>query len=553
MFKKGFKVVMRTIMILITVLVGFIIVDKYRYNKFKNNIDKLLNNINSSNITILETRYNYIKREQILRKGNLEINNFNFEYGLLNINSDKNVLFVLYDSGYCAVKTYLKESVTIKRKSKEECIDYILPSKITLNGEEETIISTKITNYDDPLFTAIDGIKGDSNDLVSIKNNIKYGISGNYEIVYTFVNSIGTKITKKRKLIIRDTALNISVGDDAYFILMNDGTVRAIGKNDYSQMGEKSTESKNILFTVPNLENVLDIDAASGKSVRVLLNDGTVKTIGDNSYGQTGLGLSSETTTTDFTIIPNLENVAQISSGGNSVLFLMSDSTVKSLGAGSFGQLGLGTITNRANPLTIYGLSGVKQVASGSAHSLFLMNDGTVKVTGWNYYGQLGLKTTENKLSPTTIPGLSGVKEIVAGFDFSLFLMEDGTVKATGHNNYGQLGLGNTVDSLEVVDIPNLNNVKQIAVGRYHSLFLLNDGTVKAVGFNKYKQLGIDSKNYISTPTIIPNLKDVKKVFAGNNNSAFLKSDGTILVAGRNNYGQLGDETTSDNILTELK
>lgn len=70
-------------------------------------------------------------------------------------------------------------------------------------------------------------------------------------------------------------------------------------------------------------------------------------------------------------------------------LALMNDGSVRAWGDNSFGQLGFGDALNRTEAATIPGLSGVTQVYAGNGFSVALLTDGTVKTWGDNSYGQL--------------------------------------------------------------------------------------------------------------------------------------------------------------------
>ncbi len=126
----------------------------------------------------------------------------------------------------------------------------------------------------------------------------------------------------------------------------------------------------------------------------------------------------------------------------------MEDGTVMTWGWNSFGQLGIGNTTNQLSPVVGPGLSGVNQLVAGGAHSLALMNDGTVKAWGFNSYGQLGIGNNTNRLSPTEVPGLSNANELVVGDYHSFVITNNSNVMAWGYNANGELGLGDTVNRL---------------------------------------------------------------------------------------------------------
>ena len=324
--------------------------------------------------------------------------------------------------------------------------------------------------------------------------------------------------------------------------LMNDGTVKAVGFNQYAQLGlgYYSTVSPYLVLPISDLSliNVKQI-ACDGFHTVFLMNDGTVKGAGSNSWGQ--LGLDDRISTDTIRDLP-LTDVKQIACGSNWTMFLMNDGTVKGVGYNASGQLGLGHKTD-TYIISNLSLTDVKQIACGDAYTMFLMNDGTVKGVGNNNFGQLGLgyATTVSPylVLPISNSSLTNVKQITCGFGYTMFLMNDGTVKGVGRNSDAQLGLENITSSNTIRDL-SLTNVKQIACGQAHTMFLMNDGTVKAVGFNQYAQLGLGHK-------IIPiitirnlSLTNVKQIACGTNHTMFLMKDGTVKAVGQNQNAQLG-------------
>lgn len=115
----------------------------------------------------------------------------------------------------------------------------------------------------------------------------------------------------------------------------------------------------------------------------------------------------------------------------------MTDGTVVAWGLNNAGQLGDGTVSNRATPVAVKGWSGVNQVAAGglpgyAGQSAALRSDGTVWVWGYGKSGQLGLGVNASMGTPTQVPGLSGVVQIAASGDDTYALNTDGSVWAWG-------------------------------------------------------------------------------------------------------------------------
>ena len=330
--------------------------------------------------------------------------------------------------------------------------------------------------------------------------------------------------------------------------LLEDGTVRTVGYNHFGQCGTGKTSNTQLsLYKIPELNNVKQIACGAHHSI-FLLEDGTVRTVGDDDFGQCGTGKDNIEQLSLYTI-PDLNNVKQVACGGYHTVFLLKDGTVRTVGYNHFGQCGTGKTSN--TQLSLYkipNLNNVKQVACGVHHTVFLLEDGTVRTVGGNYFGQCGTgNTTHPQLSLYTIPNLNNVKQVACGVHHTVFLLKDGTVKTVGSNRHGQCGTGNTnTPQLSLYTIPNLNNVEQVACGGHHSIFLLEDGTVRTVGYNEYGQCGTGNTN---TPQLslytIPNLNNVKQIACGRYHTVFLLNDGIVRTVGYNGSGRCGTGKTN--------
>lgn len=137
---------------------------------------------------------------------------------------------------------------------------------------------------------------------------------------------------------------------------------------------------------------------------------------GQNNWGCCGIGNVVHPQTLPVNVMKNLvltlgevDNVISMASGQLHTLVLLDDGTVWSWGGGSTGQLGNGTfawvaslpvqvLTGIATPLT-----GIKSLACGSGSSYALDSSGFVWAWGANTRGQLGDGTIVNKAYATLV------------------------------------------------------------------------------------------------------------------------------------------------------
>ncbi|MDD2627734.1 MAG: hypothetical protein PHR25_01910 [Clostridia bacterium] len=248
------------------------------------------------------------------------------------------------------------------------------------------------------------------------------------------------------------------------FAILNDGTVKSWGYNYYGQLGLGDTTAKHTPIQIPNLTNVKKIENYSNSLFIALLNDGTVKSWGTNNYGSLGLGDTTARYTP--TIIPDLINVRDLMVQNSASYATLNDGTVKVWGNNAYGQLGLGDITARYTPIQIPNLTNVKQIIKSSSYTssvvFAILNDGTVKSWGRNNYGQLALGDTTDRYTPTQIEmeSLLNIKQIINSQNNSYVLLNDRKLKVWGYNVNGRLGLGDKENrtSPTLVNLDNFFN-----------------------------------------------------------------------------------------------
>ena len=250
---------------------------------------------------------------------------------------------------------------------------------------------------------------------------------------------------------------------------------------------------------------------------------------------------------------PANANVTAISAGAFHTLAVISGA-VFACGVNRFGQLGDGTIINRAAPTAAAAPANANIVAvsAGWDHSLALSTTGTVYAWGQNRWGQLG-----NGNAPTasavpvavTFPvGTPAMTAIAAGGYFSLSLDSTGAVWAWGNSFMGQLGqpaAGPGVSTPTQTAAPANTGVTAISAGACHSL-AVKGGTVLAWGYNGFGQLANVAGGGVPGAVTLPGGVSATTVAAGGNHSLALTTGGAVLSWGRNNVGQLGIGNNAD-------
>jgi len=264
-------------------------------------------------------------------------------------------------------------------------------------------------------------------------------------------------------------AVSVSAGSYHTAILLENGTVSAVGRNDY---GQCDTDDWEDIFAV-----------STGDFHTVgLKGDGTVVAIGDNESGQCN--------TDDW------KDIVAISTGAFHTVGLKRDGTVVAVGSNNDGQCNtddweyfskisannfqtVGVTSD--NTVVAIGNNLLEQcntddwkdivaVSAGRYHTVGLKKDGTVVAIGDNTSGQCSTAHWKDIIA------------VSAGDFHTVGLKKNGTVVAVGSNNDKQC------------DVYDWKGIVAVSSGGYNTVGIKKDGTVIAVGRNEYGQCDVDEE-----------------------------------------------------------
>ena len=364
----------------------------------------------------------------------------------------------------------------------------------------------------------------------------------------------------------------VSAGEVHILAVLNDGTVRAWGRNNVVQLGNNSVQDGQVAMPVyewynGSLRNLRGIKAvAAGPQYSLALNeDGVVYSWGFNASHELGrpagiVGSAAEP-------IPGLPRIKKIQAGMTHALALSEDGTVYAWGDNQWGQGGIGTSGSGnylASPVQVQAsagvpLTGVVDIVSRGIHNLALLDDGRVLGWGYNGNGQLGQGSFMPRDFPYPVPitkndgsALTDIRAIGGGSSHSFAVSNDGEMWAWGDNGSGRLGL-NSPDTYHtragrVVDANGgaFAGVVYVDGGSSHSVAVKDDGTLWVWGGEGGK-LGLGSgvsqtsvpRQLIESADPDRPLTDVAYLAAGSEYTVALRTDGTLWVTGSNQYYQL--------------
>ena len=329
------------------------------------------------------------------------------------------------------------------------------------------------------------------------------------------------------------------------------GGAKCWGRNNYGQLGNGTTESKNTPVDVIGLSSGVAAIAAGRDHTCALNAKGGARCWGSNEYGQLG-GSPVIGQLTPVNVIGLSSEVTEIAAGSYHTCALTDNGGVQCWGGNSLGQLGDGTTTDRYSPVDVVGLSnGVAAVSTGYRHTCALTASGAVQCWGSNEYGQLGNGTTANQSAPVDVTGLSsGVTAIAAGATLTCALTSGGGVQCWGNNQYGQLGDGTTSDHFTPAGVAGLSSgVQAITAGSAYTCALTESGAVQCWGANNSGHLGDGTRTNRATPVDVAGFSSqVTAISAGYQHTCALTVSGAVQCWGLNDWGQLGNGMTTNRL-----
>jgi alpha-tubulin suppressor-like RCC1 family protein len=187
-------------------------------------------------------------------------------------------------------------------------------------------------------------------------------------------------------------------------------------------------------------------------------------------YGQLGLGdatLRGDSSGQMGDALPTVNlgtgrTALAVAAGEQHTCALLDDGSVKCWGYNSYGQLGQGdtvtrgisasTIGDQLPPVALGTGRTAKSIAAGTYLTCAILDDDSLKCWGYNYQGGLGIGDTATRGDGANemgnfLPAVSlgtgrTAKSVAIGSAHTCALLDNEVLKCWGSNSYGQLGLG---------------------------------------------------------------------------------------------------------------
>ncbi len=341
-------------------------------------------------------------------------------------------------------------------------------------------------------------------------------------------------------------------------------------------------------FSNAAVTHIEPVEIASGTYHScVRYNEGSVKCFGLGSSGQLANGGTTNLADAAGTLGANIPFIAlgtgrtatKIAAGYTHSCALLDNASIKCWGQNTYGELGIGNTTNMGSAANQMGdsLPAVNLGVGRTALNVYafgyttcaILDNGVGKCWGRNSTGQLGKDDVVNRGTAASQMGdnllainlgasLTPTK-FVGGLDFTCALLSNASVKCFGSNRYGQLGQGSTISlgdnagemaALASINLGTGRTAVDIGAGISHACAILDNGTAKCWGRNNKGQAAAESANntigasagqmgdsLLASP--FPGAFVPAKVSGGNTSTCFMNAAGAVRCFGLGTTGQL--------------
>ena len=261
---------------------------------------------------------------------------------------------------------------------------------------------------------------------------------------------------------------------------------------------------------------------------------------GLNAYGELGVGSTSVTDT--FTAVPQMADVIDVASSGQSTLIVRSAAgtqagtyvrTVWGAGRNVAGELG-GVSGNTFKQVGT--ITGVSRVFIGATCGFLLMSDGTLMASGYNADGQLGLGDTTDRAVFTAVNGPTDVVAVACGANSTYLLKSNGALWYAGKTDFCGSGTGKSTVFVQLADM----GMTDVRAAGSHVHALRSTGVILSAGDNYAGSLALGDLQDRPTSLVQSGAPSAFAIAAGAETSALIRTDGTLWISGGNMpYGGL--------------
>ena len=305
-----------------------------------------------------------------------------------------------------------------------------------------------------------------SNGSLYFCGDMQLGLVGNYahnEFVQVTIPDLPDKVT----------VVKLVAGATYAIVLLSNGTLYACGNNDSGQLG------LGVVNPLRQFTPMIIAGLSDGVTVcDVFTSDGGILVLLSNDLLYSYNLLRSDNNQFNALNIPCLGNgvtLQKVALGNRHVMVLLSNGNLYGIGDNEYGQLGLGDSNRRLEfaAISIPGLDKQVKVCDiilGASHSIVHLSNGMIYGCGLHENGQLGLGYDNdvfefNKFTAITIEGLdkdTSILKIMVSNNSTYAFLSNGAIYGCGDNKNGILEPNSNKDA--IYEFTCLHSIKALSL-----------------------------------------------------------------------------------------
>jgi alpha-tubulin suppressor-like RCC1 family protein len=237
----------------------------------------------------------------------------------------------------------------------------------------------------------------------------------------------------------------------------------------------------------------------------------------------------------------------QVSAAGTHTCGVTPENVAYCWGLNHYGELGDGTMTDRARPVPVQGGLHFRLVSVGEDHTCGVTTENVAYCWGLNLYGQLGDGTTrDGSTTPVAVAGGRHFRMLEAGGAHTCGLSDpDRRAYCWGNNGYGQLGDGSQTLRRTPVAVLGGQAFRSVAAGEYHTCAVSPTYVAYCWGYNHDGELGDGTEvPQRSQPSLVAGGRQFVQIDAGWYHTCAVTPGERAFCWGNGRSGQIGDGKT---------
>ncbi|MGC4111231.1 MAG: cutinase family protein [Nocardioides sp.] len=370
--------------------------------------------------------------------------------------------------------------------------------------------------------------------------------AGTYAVSYRTSNTDPVTTGHTGSLLVKITpdSVSLSAGGQTTCVTRSDGSARCWGRNDYGQVGDGSTTTRDVPSDVKGGDVWAQV-STSGASTCGVRQDGTLWCWGLNDYGQLGRARSHPVHKPHQ--VGKNSTWASVTTAWTHSCGIRTNGTLWCWGQNRWGQLGIGTIDrSHGKPQRVGTATDWASVSAAGWHTCATDDTGAAYCWGHNTFGEVGDGTIATRSSPTPVDGGQTWIQLSTAWAQTCGITQTGRLLCWGFNRQGQLGDGTLTNRSEPGPVDSSEAWTQVTTGDGSTCATASDGRLWCWGDNRYGQLGSTADEQPDpTPTLVAALTTpVQLTSAGWLHTCAIPVGAAFTCWGNDEEGQLGDGGT---------